>query len=326
MLKIGDYVKTVEGVTLEETGEIVFEWGGKIEEINEEFAIILVRFDAVTINKLSDEYILTAEEKGEDWDAYNFSFDDLEKMEPRDTAADKEKAENRIAELINEDDDGDAYFKKTKIWEDEFHESELYQELTDTQKKSAGFIIDTFTQYLFSYFGYEHPKEWTVYALREVCLDIVPRKISSEPETFEAYGYVLIPFCRFLKSKELLPNSTEIIKCLDELKDRIPEEAANPNNWGMAKSMLTGAFNSGLDITDQNELDKYLIAQQIAAMSQFDNYQDSRQEPVKKSAIEKIGRNQKITVKYTDGKVLENVKFKKVDKDILGGKCEIIKF
>jgi preprotein translocase subunit SecA len=36
------------------------------------------------------------------------------------------------------------------------------------------------------------------------------------------------------------------------------------------------------------------------------------------------GRNEKVTVQYKDGKVLKDVKFKKVEQDILDGKCIVI--
>jgi len=38
----------------------------------------------------------------------------------------------------------------------------------------------------------------------------------------------------------------------------------------------------------------------------------------------KIGRNEKITVKYLDGRIEENIKFKKVKDDLLNGLCELI--
>lgn len=38
----------------------------------------------------------------------------------------------------------------------------------------------------------------------------------------------------------------------------------------------------------------------------------------------KIGRNEKVTVKYQDGKVVENVKFKKIKADLEKGLCELV--
>ncbi len=39
----------------------------------------------------------------------------------------------------------------------------------------------------------------------------------------------------------------------------------------------------------------------------------------------KIGRNQKIVVKYKDGRIMENIKFKKVESDLRNGFCDLIK-
>lgn len=44
--------------------------------------------------------------------------------------------------------------------------------------------------------------------------------------------------------------------------------------------------------------------------------------PVKSEKI--MGRNEKVTVQYTDGKVLKDVKFKKVEDDIRNNRCVII--
>ena len=38
----------------------------------------------------------------------------------------------------------------------------------------------------------------------------------------------------------------------------------------------------------------------------------------------KIGRNEKVDVKYTDGTVKKGIKYKKVQRDVETGKCEII--
>ena len=44
-----------------------------------------------------------------------------------------------------------------------------------------------------------------------------------------------------------------------------------------------------------------------------------------KKSLPKIGRNEKITVKYKDGTIKKEVKFKKVKSDLEYGECEIIK-
>jgi preprotein translocase subunit SecA len=38
----------------------------------------------------------------------------------------------------------------------------------------------------------------------------------------------------------------------------------------------------------------------------------------------KIGRNEKVDVEYSDGTIKKGIKYKKVEKDIHDGKCELI--
>jgi preprotein translocase subunit SecA len=49
---------------------------------------------------------------------------------------------------------------------------------------------------------------------------------------------------------------------------------------------------------------------------------EEKVQPVKSEKI--AGRNDKVTVQYTDGKVLKDVKFKKVEDDVKNGKCIVI--
>ena len=44
--------------------------------------------------------------------------------------------------------------------------------------------------------------------------------------------------------------------------------------------------------------------------------------PVKSERV--AGRNDKVTVQYPDGRVLKDVKFKKVEDDVKAGRCIVI--
>ena len=65
-------------------------------------------------------------------------------------------------------------------------------------------------------------------------------------------------------------------------------------------------FNYNRSLIKQRELDKNIPR------------------PVRKNPYEGIGRNQKITVRYNDGRIIENIKFKKVQQDLEDGQCELI--
>ena len=47
-----------------------------------------------------------------------------------------------------------------------------------------------------------------------------------------------------------------------------------------------------------------------------------RQQPAR--AIKIADRNQKVTVQYRDGRVLKDVKYKKVEQDVENGSCVVV--
>jgi hypothetical protein len=67
---------------------------------------------------------------------------------------------------------------------------------------------------------------------------------------------------------------------------------------------------------------------------EFDDFEEDMYLPSSKplqptfyqaSPFDKIGRNDKVTVKYKDGTLQTDVKFKKVEDDLKSGKCELVK-
>jgi hypothetical protein len=171
--------------------------------------------------------------------------------------------------------------------------------------------------FMYDYEGVE-PKEWTPLNVEVVCLDIVPRKITAEIETFENYGDILIQFLTFLGSKNYISNSKELIEKVEEIKEEIALEAENPENLGMAKSFMMSTGEESFEFVDEEEIKNFMRLQQLEASNQM-------MTPLREDPYQGIGRNQKITVKYEDGKIAENIKFKKVEKDLRDGRCEIIK-
>lgn len=66
----------------------------------------------------------------------------------------------------------------------------------------------------------------------------------------------------------------------------------------------------------------------LKRLEQFNPEEDWSEEVPKvvpfKRKLPKIGRNERITVKYTDGRIVQDIKFKKVKADLEAGDCEII--
>ena len=85
----------------------------------------------------------------------------------------------------------------------------------------------------------------------------------------------------------------------------------------------------------QRDLQKYALGERTSLID-FSQYNFGNSSTSKKTKPQlpsrtikisekkpKIGRNEKITVRYTDGKVVKDVKYKKVMKDIDSKKCVI---
>jgi hypothetical protein len=204
-------------------------------------------------------------------------------------------------------------------WDDEFVESAFYDALSEAQKESAGFTVNSFINYMSDYVC-ESPKDWNKSHVQSVCLEWIPKKVTAEIEFFEHFGDVLIQFFNFLDEKQYIKNAKTLQKAVEEIKNRIPIVASNPNNWGMAKSMMMGARQSGYDINNEGDINNYMMNYREQALSRV-----LENKPVKENLYKKIGRNDKISVKYSDGTLKENVKFKVVEQDLLNDKCELIK-
>jgi len=205
---------------------------------------------------------------------------------------------------------------------DDFGASPFMEKLASEKQTHASFIADTFVGYATNSVG-ALPEQWDAATINEVCLYYVPGKVSSEPAFFECYAEVLCLFFQFLKSKGILTEIKELESAANAIAKKIPKKAADPINWHMAKSMMMPAMESGLDLSNEEEMDNYMRLQQQQGLSgMLGGSSIPYHDPIK--APKKIGRNEKVDVKYEDGTVKKGIKYKKVKKDIDLGKCSII--
>jgi len=323
MFKKGNYIKVKENTKLI-TGEIVNNWAGEIQAIYKKEKCCLISLDAQSIDSLSDSYLLGCMKEASEPFQYIFKLDEIELSESRSSDEEVmlavEKLSSRMIDL-GEKLEKEQYKLKEK-WIQEFESSKYFDALNNVHKENANFVANTFMDFMHNY-EYVQPHEWTSSNVESVCLDIVPRKITSEIETFEYYGDILIQFLIFLGSKNYILNSKKLIKTVQKIKGKIASEAKKTENWGMAKSLMMSAQDQGFDINDEEDIESFMLLKQLDAMKHIE--ENSRIIPLKEYPYKGIGRNQKITIKYNDGKICTDIKFKKVEKDLKNGLCEIIK-
>lgn len=344
-MKIGDYVKVKDGIELD-SGELSKDWAGKVVELNGEY--VTIKKDAQTLNSLSDDYIKygIVEEVAEY--IYVFEANDLELSERRDNdemyqevvlkhnariekldddyyveQLDAMSDEDFVEQFGDEEEIKEGYFVGMEEVTKRFLASPFFQKIIDTDTSDSEFIIDMFVRYSMNYRD-EMIDDWTEHTIDEICLDILPRKVSMEAVFFKKIGEVLKHYFDFLYTNGFIKNR-KLGSYVYKKRDTIYKNSQDPRYWGMAKSMLMGASDQGIEIDDEASLRRYLDSQMGVPQS-FNEPNYEPQRPIRKDASKKIGRNQKVTVKYNNGKVMKDVKYKKVMKDVQSGTCEVIDF
>ena len=160
-----------------------------------------------------------------------------------DEEADDEDREDRAIELANR-----------------FMDSGAAAALPEAVLEDAGFIVQSLVNYAWNYPGVE-AEDLDEAALREVLLEVFPRKVSAEPMTFEHVAPVTQTFLRWLKAEGILKGNAEALAAaVGRWHDPIVRNAADPARWGMAKSMAMTAKREGYDPTNPQDFDRFIAA------------------------------------------------------------------
>lgn len=131
----------------------------------------------------------------------------------------------------------------------------------------------------------------------------------------------------------------------------IAPDSKTPEAWKEEAELFESTFSKSIEKTDEDRkeiteklaatfppksergLEIYQIPQRRNFLNNLNFGSDKKPKNLKpergrvidiSEKTPKIGRNEKITVQYLDGKVVKDVKYKKVLKDIESGKCKII--
>jgi hypothetical protein len=341
-LQVGDFVKIKEGVVLHNE-ESASHWAGQVVEIYEKYQNCLIKLDAITLNSLDDEYLLESIEEDEDCFQYVFEWADLEKAERRDTEQEMKKAveklHERLAQLseeyddedgddeededFDEDDEDDFIDAIQEKWFEEFESSENFSSLTGYQQEKASFITSVFMSYMYEY-EEMMPDEWNARSVETICLEIIPSELGGEDVLFENIGDILFAFLTFLYQQGHIAHKN-LANTVKKIKHKIAPAAKDPKNWGLMKSAIMMMTEAGVNMDSPEDIGNFLrnhTQNTLAKLSSDSSNASSH--PSLENPYKNISRNQKITVKYEDGTLKENVKFKTVEQDLLDGKCELM--
>lgn len=178
----------------------------------------------------------------------------------------KSRLKNLFKNIFNYTND-DSYFeierensKQSNIyfeWVDRFLESPSFEKLTEEQQELAAFILKCVDEYL-ELVNARDPVDWDGDILSELCLEVFPCKITAELEFFKCIGPVLISFFNFLSENKLLKQAWRLSTCIKTIQASIPKRAADPKNWGLAKTFAMRALQEGVDLDDPVQNAKFI--------------------------------------------------------------------
>lgn len=143
------------------------------------------------------------------------------------------------------DEQYDAMLDRVETLSSAFTDSRHFEELTRHQQQEASFIVEGVGELLY---GYEDVtlEECDMGHLETVCTQIYPAKVSVEPDHFGAVAPVVAALFRFLVDRGSHPSGDALAAHVKGLGDEIVAAAADPSNWGLAKSTAMGEPRSGM--------------------------------------------------------------------------------
>lgn len=146
---------------------------------------------------------------------------------------------------------------RVSAWIDEFEKSQEYLGLSSDQQEESSFAIGVFANLMYGYY-LETPGEWSANALDTCCVSLLPRKVLAGPEFYAAVEPVFSAFFAFLQRKGYISNAAELTKRLKKVAGRMIKAAERPDSWGLAKTFLARAIEDGVDVSDEEEIQKYV--------------------------------------------------------------------
>ncbi|MBN1974370.1 MAG: SEC-C domain-containing protein [Sedimentisphaerales bacterium] len=156
-----------------------------------------------------------------------------------------------------EEDDVEAGSRRAALLAERFIESEYAHKLADDIFDDAGFISHNVLEYAWTYAG-SSPEEIDEHTLEEVLLDVFPRKVTAERELFENVAPVTETLLKWLESEGILTDTKALAETVHGWADIIVANAMNPQNWGMGKSFMMQAKADGVDMGDQEAIQRYI--------------------------------------------------------------------
>jgi uncharacterized protein YchJ len=148
-----------------------------------------------------------------------------------------------------------------------FMESEAAGKLDAELFEDAGYIVNHVLEYARVYAG-SSPEELDENTLREVLLEVFPRKVYAARDLFEKVAPVTESFLRWLESEGILGDTSSLVETVRGWADTIVANGMDPRYWGMAKSLVMQAEAGGIDTQDDQAMERYVAEYNLRLMEE----------------------------------------------------------
>jgi len=161
---------------------------------------------------------------------------------------------------------------------DEFEKSAFARSLGDMTAGESASLVGGFLKYAWDYEGM-NPSRTNLEAVRQTLYDWTPRKVSAEPEYFEKLPLALGAYFRFLHATGRLPDPEPFLTLADEARKKLPRLAADPANWGMAKSFFMQGTAAGFDMRTEEGIRAFQVLYNTSILHRMAPEPDKEEEP-----------------------------------------------
>jgi hypothetical protein len=134
------------------------------------------------------------------------------------------------------------------------------QKLSSDPETAVG-EVETLLDLMRNYLDVEGPADLAAGDLRELLLQIYPRKITAfDADDTEDTIPAVRDFLAYLAERGEIPESTAraLERELDEVAPRFTEAMMDPANWGMAGSLVHAMAAEGVDLDDQAAVNRWI--------------------------------------------------------------------
>jgi len=197
----------------------------------------------------------------------------------RDIEGDESDAEMDADDGESFDDEDDAEDDECRVHEvaERFLDSPAAAALPEAVRADAPFIAHELLGRALTHEG-ALPEELTERVLREVLLEIFPRKITGKREFFEHVAPAAQALVNWLGSEGILQDAPALAEQVGQWAGQIVEHSQDPRRWGMAKGVVMQAMAQGVDLDSQAAFNRFVRDYNLRQMAKHEIVEDAAAE------------------------------------------------